>query len=177
MTLWRLVQMWPCSQTWGCCPVTYCVWRELAAYVYTFIHTFLEIQESVNVYFSQNKCITIDINAFPACLFFVLCFFVFLISHYSPPSPHHMLVKWVFCLSLISFGEVCNNLIRKSKSWEVKQCVYNIARTVCECSGDKQSMGRRWVQSWIGHSSEATTWTLITSWTLTHIPFSPPEWE
>lgn len=88
-------------------------------------------ERDISVYLDQNTSITKDINAF-------LAFFLLL-----SPITLLWILKWEFCLTLISGGEVCMKLIRKSKRGGSSCSVCNIILTLlCECLGNKQSVGR-----------------------------------
>lgn len=69
----------------------------------------------------------------------------FFLSPITPPR----LLKREFCLTLISCGEACKKLIRKSKRGGSSSICNIISTLLCECLGNKQSVGRISVQRWI----------------------------
>lgn len=102
------------------------------------------IEKAASVYFDQNISIKEEMNAILAS---------FLVS---PSWP----LKSEFCLTLISYRDVCEKLIRKSKraNTSVREI---LSMEQCESLGNKQSMER----SRSDANTAGSTGTLIRSWT------------
>lgn len=130
------------------CPDTYCMGRSVGGVFFFFY------------------CIWFKANQLQRLLMLSMHF---LEARITPPR----LLKWEFCLTLISCGEICKRLIKKSKQWgSTGICIIT---TLLWMLPEALEINRAWgggpVLRWIWQR-KTTTLTLITRWTLTHIPFS-----
>lgn len=106
-------------------------------FLYSCMHLYVKQmnERDISAYLDQNRSITRTL--LPSLHFFF-------ISPITPP----WLLKWEFCLTLISCGEVCKKLIRKSKRAGRSSICNIISVLVCKCLRNKQSMGKNLVQRW-----------------------------